>query len=255
LTGVETNVSNVSESQWFSEKKLFPSESDVEILVTPGFRDNFSENSLTTLTTLTNSSSPVDLGNSVVSDSLTKPLTKEKLEETTQTDSTANAIAEVELPTPSAAEASVETTDNGPIDVLPPSSNTDTLAVSEVLMPTQADSINSPVTEERVQIVLNPGDTVEIVVGELKRQGRVRRSYSGMAEVQLGMTWENFFHTELRLVEVCNLKVGDRVIWDNAPTYCANVTQWWEITAIDGEYAKLDLFSKPVLLAELRLAT
>jgi hypothetical protein len=51
------------------------------------------------------------------------------------------------------------------------------------------------------------------------------------------------------------LKVGDRVIWDNAPAHCANVTQWWEITAIDGEYAKLDLFSTPVLLAELRLAT
>ena len=97
---------------------------------------------------------------------------------------------------------------------------------------------------------------MSIVVGELvSQQGRVRRSYSGMAQVQLGKTWENFFHTELRLVEACNLKVGDRAIWDNAPAHCASITQWWEITAIDGEYAKLDLFSKPVLLAELRLAT
>ncbi len=255
LTGIETNVSNVSESQWFSEKKLYPSESDVEILVAPAFRDNFSENSLTTLTTLTNSSSPVDLGNSLVSESLTKPLTNEKEEEVIQPSSTANDQAEAELTTSPPVEVPVETTDTGAIDVSLSSSNADTLAVPEVSIPTQADSINSPVTEERVQIVLNPGDTVEIVVGELKRQGRVRRSYLGMAEVQLGMTWESFFHTELRLVEVCNLKVGSRVIWDNAPTYCANVTQWWEITAIDGEYAKLDLFSKPVLLAELRLAT
>ena len=261
LTGIEPNVSNVSESQWFSEKKLSRIESDGDTPIEQlSGKDNFSENSLTTLTLLTNGSSPVDLGNSVVSELLTKPLTKpltnEKQEEVIQAGSTANAQAEAELTTPSPVEVPVETTDTGAIDVSLSSSKADNLAVLEVSIPTPADFINSPVTEEQVQIVFNPGDTVSIVVGELvSQQGRVRRSYSGMAQVQLGKTWENFFHTELRLVEACNLKVGDRAIWDNAPAHCASITQWWEITAIDGEYAKLDLFSKPVLLAELRLAT
>jgi hypothetical protein len=136
LTGIEANVSNVSESQWFSEKKLFPSESDGEILVTPGFRDNFSENSLTTLTTLTNGASPVDLGNPVVSGSLTKPLTNEKEEEVIQTSSTVNAIAEVELTTPPPVEVPVETTDTGAIDVLL-NPYVDTRTTSEVSRPTQ----------------------------------------------------------------------------------------------------------------------
>jgi hypothetical protein len=50
--------------------------------------------------------------------------------------------------------------------------------------------------------------------------------------------------------EVDRLKVGDRVIWDNCPSHCEQFAPF-EITAIDGDYAHLDLFSKPVLLAEL----
>jgi hypothetical protein len=137
LTGIEANVSNVSKSQWFSEKKLFPSESDGEILVTPGFRDNFSENSLTTLTTLTNGATPVDLGNPVVSGLLTKPLTNEKEEEVIQAGFTANAIAEVELTTSPPVEVPVESTDTGAIDVLQPP-YVDTRTSSEVSTPTQA---------------------------------------------------------------------------------------------------------------------
>ena len=50
--------------------------------------------------------------------------------------------------------------------------------------------------------------------------------------------------------EVDRLKVGDHVIWDNCPSHCEQFAPF-EITAIDGDYAHLDLFSKPVLLAEL----
>jgi hypothetical protein len=47
--------------------------------------------------------------------------------------------------------------------------------------------------------------------------------------------------------------VGDRVHWNNCPTYCEQFAPF-EITSIDGDYAKLDLINKPVLLTELRRA-
>jgi hypothetical protein len=47
--------------------------------------------------------------------------------------------------------------------------------------------------------------------------------------------------------------VGDRVHWTNCPTYCEQFAPF-EITSIDGDYAKLDLINKPVPLAELRRA-
>jgi hypothetical protein len=49
------------------------------------------------------------------------------------------------------------------------------------------------------------------------------------------------------------LKVGDRVHWNNCPTYCEQFAPF-EITSIDGDYAKLDLINKPVPLAQLRRA-
>jgi len=56
------------------------------------------------------------------------------------------------------------------------------------------------------------------------------------------------------VIEVDRFKVGDRVIWDNCPIHCEEFAPF-EITAIDGDYAKLDLFKKPVLLTELRMAS
>lgn len=53
---------------------------------------------------------------------------------------------------------------------------------------------------------------------------------------------------------VSPLRVGARVHWDNCPSYCEQFAPF-EITSIDGDYAHLDMFSKPVLLSELRLAT
>jgi hypothetical protein len=49
-------------------------------------------------------------------------------------------------------------------------------------------------------------------------------------------------------------RVGGRVFWENCPSYCEELAPF-EITAIDGDYAKLDLINKPVPLAELTLAT
>jgi hypothetical protein len=45
--------------------------------------------------------------------------------------------------------------------------------------------------------------------------------------------------------------VGDLVIWLKCPAHCANLAPW-EIIAIDDDYAKLDLFEKPVPISELR---
>jgi hypothetical protein len=48
-----------------------------------------------------------------------------------------------------------------------------------------------------------------------------------------------------------SFKVGDHVYWSKCPAYCEQLAPF-EITGIDGDYAKLDLFEKPVLLVELR---
>jgi hypothetical protein len=50
------------------------------------------------------------------------------------------------------------------------------------------------------------------------------------------------------------LKVGSRVNWSKCPAHCEHFSPF-EIMSIDGDYAKLDLFAKPVLLVELELAT
>jgi hypothetical protein len=46
------------------------------------------------------------------------------------------------------------------------------------------------------------------------------------------------------------LKVGDHVHWSNCPIHCERFAPF-EIMSLDGDYAKLDLFEKPVRLAEL----
>jgi hypothetical protein len=45
-------------------------------------------------------------------------------------------------------------------------------------------------------------------------------------------------------------KVGSRVYWTHCPFYCEKLAPF-EIMWIEGEYAKLDLFSKLVPLSEL----
>jgi hypothetical protein len=56
------------------------------------------------------------------------------------------------------------------------------------------------------------------------------------------------------LTSPTQFRVGDRVFWENCPSCCEELAPF-EITAIDGDYAKLDLINKPVPLAELKLAT
>jgi uncharacterized membrane protein YgcG len=55
---------------------------------------------------------------------------------------------------------------------------------------------------------------------------------------------------ELVRTEETPLQVGDRVIWDECPAHCADLAPF-EVTAIQGDYGKLDLFSKLVPLSEL----
>jgi hypothetical protein len=55
---------------------------------------------------------------------------------------------------------------------------------------------------------------------------------------------------ELVRTEETPLQVGDRVIWDECPAHCADLGPF-ELTAIEGDYGKLDLFSKLVPLSEL----
>jgi hypothetical protein len=46
-------------------------------------------------------------------------------------------------------------------------------------------------------------------------------------------------------------EVGEKVDWVECPGHCENLAPF-EITAIDGDYVKLDLFPKPVPMSELR---
>jgi hypothetical protein len=50
-----------------------------------------------------------------------------------------------------------------------------------------------------------------------------------------------------------DFQVGNHVYWSKCPAHCEQFAPF-EITAIDGDYAKLDLFENPVLLVELRKA-
>jgi hypothetical protein len=73
-----------------------------------------------------------------------------------------------------------------------------------------------------------------------------RRNTSPQGAASTSLNPEPTSHTEFR--------VGDRVFWENCPSCCEELAPF-EITSIDGDYAKLDLINKPVPLAELTLAT
>jgi hypothetical protein len=59
--------------------------------------------------------------------------------------------------------------------------------------------------------------------------------------------------SNLVVIEDQELKVGDWVKWDECPAHCSSLAPF-QITEINGEYAKLDLFEKPVRLADLSRA-
>jgi hypothetical protein len=73
-----------------------------------------------------------------------------------------------------------------------------------------------------------------------------RRNTSPQGAASTSLNPEPTSHTEFR--------VGDRVFWENCPSCCEELAPF-EITSIDGDYAKLDLINKLVPLAELTLAT
>jgi hypothetical protein len=49
------------------------------------------------------------------------------------------------------------------------------------------------------------------------------------------------------------LEVGDMVFWSECPAHCSSLAPF-QVTSIDGDYAKLDLFEKSVRLADLSRA-
>ncbi|MCY7284268.1 MAG: hypothetical protein LH679_12715 [Cyanobacteria bacterium CAN_BIN43] len=51
--------------------------------------------------------------------------------------------------------------------------------------------------------------------------------------------------------EFLPLEVGDRIWWDNCPGHCYSMNPF-TIIAINGEMASLDVYSKPVLMSQLR---
>jgi hypothetical protein len=61
-------------------------------------------------------------------------------------------------------------------------------------------------------------------------------------------------HAQIKEAELNSreFQISDRVYWSKCPAHCQQFAPF-EITAIDGDHAKLDLFEKPVLLAELEL--
>jgi hypothetical protein len=56
--------------------------------------------------------------------------------------------------------------------------------------------------------------------------------------------------SNLVAIEDQELKVGDWVKWDECPAHCSSFAPF-QITSIDGDYARLDLIDKPVRLSEL----
>jgi hypothetical protein len=75
-------------------------------------------------------------------------------------------------------------------------------------------------------------------------------------EVAIAQTPEVFAASEVKKVSPITegslaIGIGDRVIWENCPACCEDLSPF-EIMSIDGQYAKLDLFEKPVLLKDLR---
>jgi ribosomal protein L24 len=121
-----------------------------------------------------------------------------------------------------------------------------------VLEASQKEHSKATAGEEVAQLP-QPGDTVQILSGELAgQQGLVRLVDDTMASVQLSRTLENFNLYELHLVERCQLKVGNSVFVNTCPHTDKHGP--YEIQSIDGAYAKVEMFGKLLLLADLRLA-
>jgi hypothetical protein len=125
-------------------------------------------------------------------------------------------------------------------------------AVVSVPSSSQKEHSKTTVGEEVAQLP-QPGDTVQILSGELAgQQGLVHLVDDTVASVQLSGTQQNFSLHELHLVERCQLKVGKSVFVNSCPHTDKHGP--YEIQSIDGAYAKVEMFGKLLLLADLRLA-
>jgi len=118
----------------------------------------------------------------------------------------------------------------------------DSLSTNSSLQPPVSDRADRKLDETLVGVdteAFDRGDRMRS--NAIAQSDRRRSSPQGAASTSLSPKPTQF-------------RVSDRVFWENCPSYCEELAPF-EITAIDGDYANLDLFSKPVPLAELKLAT
>jgi hypothetical protein len=78
--------------------------------------------------------------------------------------------------------------------------------------------------------------------------GAIDKAYSQLSSEKLAQIseWQNQLNNHK-----ASFQVGDFVHWSKCPAHCEQFAPF-EITAIDGDEAKLDMFENPVLLVELR---
>jgi hypothetical protein len=115
--------------------------------------------------------------------------------------------------------------------------------------------------EEVPGVTFQPGDKVAVAANP-ERIGEVLQVDEDWGEYQVAFSdaIEWLDATDLvRVKQVINqatevFKVGAYVHWTECPAHCENFAPF-EITAIEGQYAKLDLFAHLVPLSELCLAT
>jgi hypothetical protein len=126
-----------------------------------------------------------------------------------------------------------------------------------------AVSSSSATPPEKVPgVTFQPGDKVALAanperIGEVLQTdedwGEYQIAFSDKAIEWLGATdLVRVKQATTQAIEV--FKVGAFVHWTECPAHCENFAPF-EITSIEGQYAKLDLFAHLVPLSELRLAT
>jgi hypothetical protein len=97
----------------------------------------------------------------------------------------------------------------------------------------------------------------EVLCADLDALDFLRKSWNAEAMNQACKRLTPERHAQIKqwVIELNSRKfqVGDRVNWSECPGHCEQFAPF-EITAIHGEYAKLDMFEGLVLLVELRKA-
>lgn len=100
--------------------------------------------------------------------------------------------------------------------------------------------------------VIEAGDRVRITEGSFAGQeGKVFIAYESVIEVKLVRSIESFYPHEVELVEKLTLQPGDRVFVDSMP-HTDKLGPFAIEEFVAPNKAKLELFDKPVVIADLR---